>query len=65
MRLCHGPPPSLQARTKLSARPWRVDHFDRFAEVWFSKSTLDEEGAGESWAVGFMDNVRGRDMVWG
>ena len=37
----------LQARTKLSARPWRVDHFDQFADVWFSQSSLDEGGWGE------------------
>ena len=25
---------TLQARTRLSQRPWRVDDFDAFAEVW-------------------------------
>lgn len=44
--------PRPQARTKLSARPWRVDCFDEFAEVWFSKSELDEEGQGEAGRAG-------------
>lgn len=39
--------PTLQARTRLSQRPWRVDDFDAFAEVWFSKSQLDADGQGK------------------
>lgn len=35
-----------QARTRLSRRPWRVDDFDAFAEVWFSKSQLGPDGEG-------------------
>lgn len=27
---------ATQARTTLSQRPWRVDHFDAFAEAWFA-----------------------------
>lgn len=27
-----------QARSDLSTRPWRVDHFDAFAELWHSRS---------------------------
>ncbi len=30
---CCLPSPALQARTRLSRRPWRVDDFDAFAEV--------------------------------
>lgn len=33
---CPGPRSPLQARTRLSQRPWRVDDFDAFAEVWGS-----------------------------
>lgn len=29
-------PDPTQARTTLSQRPWRVDHFDPFADAWFA-----------------------------
>lgn len=58
-----------EARTKLSQRPWRVDSFDDFAEVWFSCSELDEEGSGPvrspyKRALVFVDNA-GADIVLG
>ena len=47
-----------QARTNLSDRPWRVDDFDEFAEVFFSKSNLDVEGqgGGVTRGLGFVPN---------
>lgn len=58
-----------QARTKLSDRPWRVDDFDDFAEVFFSKSILDEDGYGTvvspyKRVIMFVDNA-GADVVLG
>lgn len=58
-----------EARTKLSARPWRVDHFESFAEVWFSHSELDDEGQGAvispyKRVIIFVDNA-GADVVLG
>jgi bifunctional damage-control phosphatase, subfamily II, fusion protein len=58
-----------EARTKLSRRPWRVDDFDELTEVWFSKSSLDEDGCGEvrlpyKRVIAFVDNA-GADVVLG
>ncbi|KAI3438596.1 hypothetical protein D9Q98_001020 [Chlorella vulgaris] len=58
-----------EARTKLSQRPWRVDDFDEFAEVWFSKSDLDSDGHGTvvspyQRVMIFVDNA-GADVVLG
>ncbi|KAI7844383.1 hypothetical protein COHA_002181 [Chlorella ohadii] len=58
-----------EARTRLSQRPWRVDDFDAFAEVWFSKSQLDSDGQGKvvspyQRAIMFVDNA-GADVVLG
>lgn len=58
-----------EARTKLSQRPWRVDDFDEFAEVWFSKTTLNVAGEGTvvspyQRVMMFVDNA-GADVVLG
>ncbi|KAL4425789.1 hypothetical protein ABPG75_009805 [Micractinium tetrahymenae] len=58
-----------EARTKLSQRPWRVDDFDAFSEVWFSKSELSKDGKGAvvspyQRVVMFVDNA-GADVVLG
>ncbi|PSC76368.1 Pantothenate kinase 2 isoform B [Micractinium conductrix] len=58
-----------EARTKLSQRPWRVDDFDAFAEYWFSKSNLNEDGEGTvvspyQRVIMFVDNA-GADVVLG
>ena len=53
------------ARARLSTRPWRVDDFDEFQDVWLSKWT-----EGEDWvapyrrAMIFVDNA-GADVVLG
>ena len=58
-----------EARSKLSQRPWRVDDLDDFAEVWFCKSEIDDEGNGRikspyKRAIIFVDNA-GADVVLG
>jgi bifunctional damage-control phosphatase, subfamily II, fusion protein len=58
-----------EARSKLSRRPWRVDDLDDFAEVWFCKSEIDDEGNGKikspyKRAIIFVDNA-GADVVLG
>ena len=53
------------ARARLSTRPWRVDDFDEFRDIWLSKWT-----EGEDWvapyrrAMIFVDNA-GADVVLG
>ena len=57
------------ARERLSQRPWRVDNLNDFAEIWLSKSDLDEQGRGElkipyRRTMIFVDNA-GADVVLG
>ena len=33
-----------EARTKLSKRPWRVDHFDEFSQAWFEPTSASQAG---------------------
>ncbi|KAL4445797.1 hypothetical protein ABPG77_008996 [Micractinium sp. CCAP 211/92] len=65
-----------EARTKLSQRPWRVDDFNAFSEVWLSKSEFNEEGKADCQlmlckivspyqrVIMFVDNA-GADVVLG
>ena len=57
------------ARERLSQRPWRVDNLNDFAEMWLSKSDLDEQGHGMlripyRRSIIFVDNA-GADVVLG
>lgn len=58
-----------EARTKLTSRPWRVDDLGEFADVWFSRTSLNEEGWGKVKSpyrriIVFVDNA-GADVVLG
>lgn len=48
-----------EARTKLSKRPWRVDHFDAFSRDWFSRHGGAGSQRGSPWrrVMIFVDNA--------
>lgn len=59
-----------QARTTLSQRPWRIDHFDSFADAWFANDADAAERTGPlqrsafQRVMLFVDNA-GADVVLG
>lgn len=59
----------LKARTTLSQRPWKIDHFDAFAEAWFRADPGAAERPGPLHSayrrvILFVDNA-GADVVLG